>query len=693
VIAALAAFGVALPATALAGDATFRAVAPVNVGLNPQSVAIADLNGDGIQDLAVANSGDDSVSALVGSGSGTFTPMPTRSVGNAPHSVAVGDFNGDGFQDLATADFNVKTVTLLPGTGSGAFPLAASLSTGVNPESLAVGDFNGDGIQDLAVANSSSKTVSVFLGTGTGLFDPAPSPAVGAYPESVVVGDFNGDGIQDLATANSSDRTVSVLMGSGSGTFTAAASPSVGVFPRALAVGDFNGDGIQDLAIANSSGGSVSVLVGSGSGTFTTASTPSTGAYPTSIAVGDFNGDDLQDLATANRDAASVSVLIGNGSGAFTPAPSPPVGAGPESVVVGDIDGDGVQDLATANRSAKTVSVLLGNGAAAGAGNVLVNRGAEGAGAAGTSTATPVFAGWSRIAGLPTFVRYSTPGFPSLIDAARWGGGSGLFTGGVGPSAVAEQTVSVAERAASIDAGIATARLSGLLGGQRTTADAASVQAEFLAAAGQPVGTPLGIGPLTPADRRNQTVLLRRSARGPLPEGTRAIRVTMRMARASGTYNDGYIDDVTLVLDTPAPAAVSAGPVLLTRFRMSNRRFHVARTRRPAGAPRTPAGTVFRYTLSASARVRIAIERLLPGRRRADGRCVALSRLRPVRRCLRPVGAGALSADAAGGIRSTSFSGRLKGRPLPPGRYRATITATANGLAGPARRLAFSITR
>jgi hypothetical protein len=689
---AVAACGGALPTPALAGDATFRALPPVSVGTNPQAVAIADLNGDGIQDLAVANSGDDSVSALVGSGSGTFAPIPTRSVGGAPHAVVAGDFNGDGIQDLATADFNAKTVTLLAGTGSG-FPLAGALSAGVNPQSLAIGYFNGDGIQDLAAANSSARTVSVFLGTGTGLFDPAPALPTGAYPESLVVGDFNGDGNQDLATANSSDNTVSVLIGSGAGTFAAAVSTPVGLSPRALAVGDFNGDGDQDLATANSGANSVSVLIGSGLGTFTAASTPVTGAYPTSLAVGDFDGDGIQDLVTANRDAASVSVLVGNGSGAFTAAAAPSVGTGPESVVVGDLNGDGVEDLVTANRGAKTASVLLGNGTPADAGNLLANRGAEGAGAAATPTATPEFPGWSRTVGSPTFVRYSTPGFPSFIDAARWGGGSGLFTGGVGPSAAAQQTVSVADRAASIDAGLAGARLSALLGGHLTTADAASVEAEFLTGAGQPVGSALGIGPLTPTDRRNQTVLLRRAAAGPLPAGTRAIRVTMRMTRASGDYDDGYVDEVTLVVSSVASGVGAAGPLTLTRFRITNRRFHVARRHRPAGGPRTPAGTAFRYSLSARARVRIAITRLLPGRRRADGRCVSLARLRPTKPCRRRIGVGALSVVAAGGDRRIRFSGRLKGRRLPPGRYRASITATAAGVVTPARRLTFTIAR
>src|SRR5438034_9520978 len=60
-------------------------------------VAVADFNGDGIQDLAVANG------VLLGKGDGSFQGAVNYPAGNGPVSVVVGDFNGDGIHDLAVA--------------------------------------------------------------------------------------------------------------------------------------------------------------------------------------------------------------------------------------------------------------------------------------------------------------------------------------------------------------------------------------------------------------------------------------------------------------------------------------------------------------------------------------------------------------------------------------------------------------
>ena len=116
-------------------------------------------------------------------------------------SVAIGDFNGDGKQDLAVANANSDSVSILLGDGSGNFSAAANFGAGHVPFSVAVGDFNGDGKQDLAVANIGSDNVSILLGNGDGSFGPAANMPVGNYPYSVAVGDFNSDGKQDLAIA------------------------------------------------------------------------------------------------------------------------------------------------------------------------------------------------------------------------------------------------------------------------------------------------------------------------------------------------------------------------------------------------------------------------------------------------------------------------------------------------------------
>jgi hypothetical protein len=91
---------------------------PFAVGTSPSSVVVADFNGDGIPDLVTANYRSNNVTVLLGNGSGGFAPAPGSpfAVGTAPQSVAVADFNGDGIEDLAVANNGGNNVTVLLGS-------------------------------------------------------------------------------------------------------------------------------------------------------------------------------------------------------------------------------------------------------------------------------------------------------------------------------------------------------------------------------------------------------------------------------------------------------------------------------------------------------------------------------------------------------------------------------------------------
>ncbi|HEV2348299.1 MAG TPA: choice-of-anchor D domain-containing protein [Terriglobia bacterium] len=335
----------------------------IPVGTSPETVAVGDFNGDGKPDLAVPNSGSNTISILLGNGNGTFTAAATSpATGSTPFQAAVGDFNGDGKLDLAVANFGSNTLTILLGNGDGTFTAAASPSTGTSPRFVTAGDFNGDGRLDLAVANIGSGTLTILLGNGDGTFTAAASPATGSNPISIAAGDFNRDGKLDLAVLNNVSEDLTILLGNGDGTFTpTVSSPTTGLSPRSVAVGDFNGDGKLDLAVANQSLGSfpATILLGNGDGTFTaTATPPSSGPYPEAVAVGDFNGDGKLDLAF--DDGSQLMVALGDGTGNFPETVLAPPGTGSAgfSLGVGDFNGDGRLDLAAIGGS-NNVSISL----------------------------------------------------------------------------------------------------------------------------------------------------------------------------------------------------------------------------------------------------------------------------------------------------------------------------------------------
>jgi hypothetical protein len=350
------------------------------VGVQPVSLAADDFNGDTVIDLVVANSRSDSISVLLSNRDGTFQPAQIFDAGSTPQSVAIGDLNRDGLPDLAIADY-FGGVSVLLGNGDGTFQSARMFPAGANPESVTAGDFNRDGMIDLAVANYSSNDVAVLEGNGDGTFQAARIfAAAGRHPMSVAANDFNGDGVPDLAIANVGDPfvntdfgNISVMLGRGDGTFQSAQTLSAGLQPISVAIGDFNDDRHLDLVAANFRSQNVSILLGNGDGTFQThrdfAPSLTSDSYPRSVTVADVNGDGKCDLAVARNGSEGtgnnnnvVSVLLGNGDGTFQ-EPLIHVGGGPPvSVTTGDFSADGVPDLALANLTANSVSVMLGNG-------------------------------------------------------------------------------------------------------------------------------------------------------------------------------------------------------------------------------------------------------------------------------------------------------------------------------------------
>ncbi|MGA6983660.1 MAG: FG-GAP-like repeat-containing protein [Candidatus Sulfotelmatobacter sp.] len=351
---------------------TFQARTDYPAGTDPYSIVTADFNGDGNLDLAIGNYSAGTISIEFGNGDGTFqppTPSTTYSAGT-PRALAVADFNGDGIPDLAVADFGSGSVSILLGQHGGTFLPATTVAAGNGPASIVVGDFNGDGFQDLAVANFNTNNVSVLLGDGSGGFSQAPgSPiSVGTGPVSLAVADLRGNGKLDLVTVNESNDTISVLLGNGDGTFNAQSNIGIGSNPQWIVAGNFSGNNIPDLAVVFYQSEEISVFVGDGNGTFKAGVKYAVDTYPSSMVVADFNGDGKLDLAmtgapSVNFPSNVVSLLLGNGDGTFGSLTTPfaifGVGDLPYSAAVGDFNGDGAKDLAVANSGSNTVSVLL----------------------------------------------------------------------------------------------------------------------------------------------------------------------------------------------------------------------------------------------------------------------------------------------------------------------------------------------
>jgi len=238
---------------------------------SPRSVALGDVDGDGRLDLVSANGFSDTLTVFLQEEGGGFAQplsLGDSSLTVGPVSVALGDVDGDGLLDLVSANEVSDTLTVFLQEEGGGFaqPLSLGDSSLTNsPRSVALGDVDGDGLLDLVSANRLSGTLTVFLQVeGGGFAEPLSlgNSSVTDNPLSVALGDVDGDGRVDLVSANALSHTLTVFLQVEGGGFAQPLSLGDSSFPQSVALGDVDGDGRVDLVSANSGSDTLTVFLG-----------------------------------------------------------------------------------------------------------------------------------------------------------------------------------------------------------------------------------------------------------------------------------------------------------------------------------------------------------------------------------------------------------------------------------------------
>ncbi len=338
-------------------------------------VQVADVDRDGDLDLVSANPDQGSLAIFHKDGS-EFGMVPTlidvAELGS-PAFVVVADLNRDGLPDLASADqLNHALVVLFQQT-DGEFdgiPLVLTLPDQARPLALVAADLSGDGVLDLACANENAENVTVFFQKDPGVFDAsAPlvlgGPMVTGGPRFLTAADLDGDGDLDLVTANSAlspvGNSLSTFFQTLPGEFEAGArlSSERVIAPKSVVASDIDFDGAVDLiATYDSNFGQIQGRVG----IFRQERTARLGFKKVDLgdttltpnvrfaAASDLDGDGDFDLVTASRTTNELTLFEQIAPRRFLPEQTRlSTGFRPNTISLSDLDGDGDVDIACSN--------------------------------------------------------------------------------------------------------------------------------------------------------------------------------------------------------------------------------------------------------------------------------------------------------------------------------------------------------
>jgi hypothetical protein len=343
------------------------------VPAGPRALSVADLDGDGWNDLAVVLRNFDRVITYHNS-NGTLVVSSEMPVGKSPREIVTADFNGDNRPDAAVMNRDSRDVNVLiayPGQSSfGAldqlYPVEGEVS------GLLVFDFNRDGRGDVIQLHRASAEISVRIAQPGGSLGAPQFYPMGALPSAQTIVDVNNDGVSDVVTANLGNQGVetgslSVRLGDGQGglkpeeKFTLPPETSGSLF--ALVAGDFDKDGNIDLA-AGFFDCRLALFRGHGNGRFTFVRSHLFVYEARVMVVGDFDKDGDLDIAGAGY-AGDVLVVENKGDLLTTQQltrheyPSYDPGKfGTRDIVATDVNGDGDLDLVVG--SGNGVMLFLG---------------------------------------------------------------------------------------------------------------------------------------------------------------------------------------------------------------------------------------------------------------------------------------------------------------------------------------------
>ena len=344
--------------------ALFQSYIAYPTGSHPESVAIADLNGDLRKDVAMCtsfgfNTNDDSILVFYQNASNRFDAPIRYAAGASAYSIAIADFNGDGLNDIAVGK-KTSGIRVFTQDSQGSFSNFTDYATSY-ANWICTGDFNNDGAADLAGIGFSGSKVALFIQTNGALAFATNIDASYSGNNDIEAGDVNNDGLTDIVVMNGQSfatPNVSVLLQTTNG-FAPATIYDLGgsELTAGVGVGDVNGDERNDLVVSyggNRPASKIAIFQLAADGTVTVTNRFDSYDIPQPIAVSDMDLDGRADIVTLHGGWQTLGVYWQNANGTLSTEqmfqPLPSVSRyNSHGLAIGDINSDGMPDAVIAD--------------------------------------------------------------------------------------------------------------------------------------------------------------------------------------------------------------------------------------------------------------------------------------------------------------------------------------------------------
>jgi len=335
----------------------------------PSLATVADVSGDGINDLVACLAFESNIAVGHGTAGGGIGAVELLDASDFPLRPFAVDNDGNGFNDVFALSGNGDSVNLWHANEDGKLRGARNYASGLLDARLVEGaDLDGDGdFEVLAGGNTTSITILGYADGGLAVED---SIAIDSDVKQMKVRDLNADGLPDLILSVAGGvRVIRNRSTPGSYLFEDQPSASLelgaAVVASNFAVAELNADANHDLIACDPNSDTLFVLPGTSDPFVFDAAVPVTVAgAPFAVAAGDFNGDERIDLAVSRSVSSDIAILGNDGAFSFTElmlVPNGSVGDTPTSLLTDDLNGDGSPDLVVTNTASDSVSILFGN--------------------------------------------------------------------------------------------------------------------------------------------------------------------------------------------------------------------------------------------------------------------------------------------------------------------------------------------